>query len=58
MDNLDEIPEPRELQKVVPRKVYEKPVVMSSHRVFEVSLACIKVPASAMCHLNVARTRS
>jgi hypothetical protein len=47
-----------ELTAIVPKKVYEKPLVSSSHRVFEVSLACIKVPSSPMCHLNMARTRS
>ena len=39
------------------KKPYTKPVV-SSHRVFEVSLACIKVPASPMCFGNMSRTRS
>ena len=39
------------------KKPYTKPVV-TSHRVFEVSLACIKVPGSPMCQFNMARTRS
>ncbi len=40
-----------------PRKTYEKPRV-ESHRVFEVSLACIKIPGSPMCQFNIRRTRS
>ena len=40
-----------------PKKKYEKPRV-ESHRVFEVSLACIKIPGSPMCQFNVRRTRS
>lgn len=39
------------------KKPYEKPMV-TSHRVFEVSLACIKVPGSPMCQFNLARVRS
>lgn len=40
-----------------PKKTYEKPRV-ESHRVFEVSLACIKIPGSPMCQFNIRRTRS
>lgn len=40
-----------------PKKPYQKPRV-ESHRVFEASLACVKVPGSAMCHYNLARVRS
>jgi hypothetical protein len=39
------------------KKPYQKPLV-ESHRVFEVSLACIKVPGSPACAFNVARARS
>ncbi|MEB3328104.1 MAG: hypothetical protein VKQ33_02595 [Candidatus Sericytochromatia bacterium] len=39
------------------RKPYEKPR-LESHRVFEVSLSCIKIPGSPACAFNVARTRS
>ncbi|MEB3197256.1 MAG: hypothetical protein VKP62_08640 [Candidatus Sericytochromatia bacterium] len=40
-----------------PKKPYEKPR-LESHRVFEVSLACLKVPGSPACAFNVARARS
>lgn len=40
-----------------PKKPYSKPRV-DSHRVFEVSLACIKVPGAPMCSWNVARMKS
>jgi hypothetical protein len=40
-----------------PKKPYEKPQV-TSHQVFEVSLACIKIPGSTMCNFNLARARS
>lgn len=39
------------------KKPYTKPRV-DSHRVFEVSLACIKIPGSPMCSWNVARMKS
>ena len=39
------------------KKPYQKPRV-DSHRVFEASLACIKVPGSPMCQFNLARVRS
>lgn len=39
------------------RKAYQKPRV-ESHRVFEVSLACIKIPGSPMCQFNIKRTKS
>lgn len=39
------------------RKPYAKPRV-ESHRVFEVSLACIKIPGSPMCQFNIKRTKS
>lgn len=39
------------------KKTYEKPRV-ESHRVFEVSLACVKIPGAAMCQFNIRRTRS
>ena len=39
------------------KKTYEKPKV-ESHRVFEASLACIKIPGSPMCSFNIHRTKS
>lgn len=39
------------------KKPYEKPSVQS-HRVFEASLACAKIPGSTMCQLNVHRNKS
>jgi hypothetical protein len=39
------------------KKPYEKPRV-ESHRVFEASLACIKIPGSPMCSFNIHRTKS
>ena len=39
------------------KRPYAKPTV-TSHRVFEVSLACIKVPGAIMCQMNIARNRS
>lgn len=35
-----------------PKKPYEKPSVVS-HRVFEVSLACIKHSGYPQCHFNI-----
>lgn len=40
-----------------PKKPYEKPRV-DSHRVFEASLACIKVPGSIGCGHNIHHTKS
>lgn len=39
------------------KKPYEKPRV-ESHRVFEASLACTKIPGSPMCSFNIHRTKS
>lgn len=39
------------------KKPYEKPR-LESHKVFEASLACIKIPGSPMCSFNIRRTRS
>lgn len=39
------------------RKPYAKPTV-ESHRVFEASLACTKVPHSPACSFNIQRTKS
>jgi hypothetical protein len=39
------------------KKPYEKPRV-ESHRVFEASLACIKIPGAPMCSFNIHRTKS
>jgi hypothetical protein len=39
------------------KKPYEKPRV-ESHRVFEASLACLKIPGSGMCFMNIARAKS
>lgn len=39
------------------KKPYAKPLV-ESHRVFEVSLACIKIPGSWWCNYNFRRIRS
>ncbi|MEB3221630.1 MAG: hypothetical protein VKS61_06085 [Candidatus Sericytochromatia bacterium] len=40
-----------------PRKPYDKPR-LESHRVFEVSLSCVKIPGAPSCAWNVTRVRS
>ena len=44
----DRHPEPSDQPAPGARKRYEKPT-LTSHKVFEVSLACVKVTGSAMC---------
>jgi hypothetical protein len=39
------------------KKPYEKPHV-TSHKVFEASMACVKVPGSAACSFNIRFVRS
>lgn len=39
------------------KKPYEKPRV-TSHKVFEASMACVKIPGSAACQMNLRFVRS
>lgn len=50
-------PEPDPLNPQIIRKAYSKPIV-ESYKVFEASLACVKIPGSIMCNYNIRRSKS